>query len=363
MASLDPVFGGDGTVTLGVSGSIWGLAFRPGGGVIAVGSFGAVRVLWNGSLDTTFGTNGVAQLPFGNAWDLAIPQDGKIVVVGCNGCLGSSDFRVARLNPDGTTDESFGNGGEVDTDFDAQDTPFAVAIQSDSRIVVAGWAPNANSTESNFAVARYNPDGSLDSTFDGDGTTTIDFGAREFAYDLAVQSDAKLVVVGQSTLPPTGNDFALARLNTDGSLDTRGLDSYLDAPFGTGGKVLTSFGDDDIATSVEIEPGGQILVAGLATPEGTVGLGDFGLARYNVDGSLDSSFGAAGKVTTAMTAGEDVPWGVVVQRDGRMVLAGRSEGSGSDDFLLARYLVRGCCEVGGSPPGGPSDPGPGPLPQ
>ncbi|MBA3333837.1 MAG: hypothetical protein H0U30_07595 [Actinobacteria bacterium] len=354
--SLDPVFGGDGTVTLGVSGSIWGLAFRPGGGVIAVGEFGAVRIQWNGLLDTTFGTNGVAQLPFGNAWDLAIQQDGKIVAVGCNGCLGNSDFRVARLNPDGTTDESFGNGGEVDTDFDAQDTPFAVAVQRDGRIVVAGWAENANSTESDFALARYNPDGSLDSTFDGDGRTTIDFGAREFAYDLAVQSDAKLVVVGQSTLPPTGNDFALARLNTDGSLDTQGLDRYLDAPFGTGGKVLTSFGDDDIATSVEIEPGGKILVAGLASPEGTDG--DFGLVRYNVDGSVDSSFGTAGKVTTAMTTGEDVPWGVVVQRDGRIVVAGGSQGSGSDDFLLARYQVRGCCFIDGSPPGGPPDPGP-----
>lgn len=196
----------------------------------------------------------------------------------------------------------------------------------------------------------------VSTTFDGDGRTTIDFGAREFAYDLAVQSDAKLVVVGQSTLPPTGNDFALARLNTDGSLDTQGLDRYLDAPFGTGGKVLTSFGDDDIAKSVEIEPGGKILVAGLASPEGTDG--DFGLVRYNVDGSVDSSFGTAGKVTTAMTTGEDVPWGVVVQRDGRIVVAGGSQGSGSDDFLLARYQVRGCCFIDGSPPGGPPDPGP-----
>ena len=203
------------------------------------------------------------------------------------------------------------------------------------------------------------PDGSLDQSFDGDGKRTIDFGGMDFAFDVAIQSDSKIVVVGASRLPGVEFDFALARLNTDGSLDTEGLDRYMDAPFGTGGKVTTDFeGDDDEATSVAIEPSGKILVAGLATPTGTTELGDFGLARYNVDGSLDSSFGVAGKVTTRFSAAEDVPWGVAVQRDGRIVLGGSFAESGSYDVALARYLVRGCCDVGGSPPGGPSVPPP-----
>nr|MBA3382698.1 hypothetical protein [Actinomycetota bacterium] len=185
-----------------------------------------------------------------------------------------------------------------ETNFDAGDNAFAVAIQNDGRIVVGGWT--GETPDGDFALARYNQNGVLDPTFDGDGKVTIDFGGLEHAYALAIQSDGKIVVAGESRDESGDYDFALARLNVDGSLDTQGLDRYMDAPFGAGGRVTTDFnGGEDEALSVAIEPSGKIVLAGLAEPNSSTHDWDFGLARYNVDGGLDSSFGIGGKWSPA----------------------------------------------------------------
>ena len=138
------------------------------------------------------------------------------------------------------------------------------------------------------------------------------------------------------------SDFALVRFDVDGSLDTRGLDPHLDAPFGTGGKVTTDFaGQADGAFAVAIELGGKIVVAGISND-------DFALARYYVSGSLDPSFGMGGRVTTDFAASGDTGRDIVIQRDGAIVVAGNTGG----DFGLTRYLVATCCVDPGAPPGG-----------
>ena len=173
------------------------------------------------------------------------------------------------------------------------------------------------------SAAAYDLNGALDPSFDQDGKVTIDFGGEDTASDIVVQTDGKIIVVGATVSTDTDQDFALPRLNTDGSLDTQGLDPHVDAPFGTAGKVVTDFdGEEDQATSVVLEPNGNILVAGpVSRPELGVD-SDFGLARYRIDGSLDPSFGVGGKVTTAFTADEDSPDDLGIQRDGRIVVAG-----------------------------------------
>ena len=367
---LDPIFDGDGKVTTDLGGSdiVWGLTFRPGGGIVAAGNrdgrLAVVRYSWDGSLDPTFGNDGTVIHAIGDAWyDVALQGDGKIVVVGCSNCIGNSDFIVARLNSDGSVDESFGEqGGWTYADFGVGDTAFATAVQSDGKIVVAGWT--GETPEADFALARYDLNGVLDPTFDGDGKVTVDFGGLDHAYGVAIQSAGKIVVAGDSRDESGDFDFALARLNMDGSLDTQGLDRYMDAPFGVDGKVTTDFnGGEDQALSVAIEPSGKIVLPGLTEPAPVVASDDFGLARYNVDGSLDSSFGAGGTVTTSITTADDIALGAVVQRDGRIVAAGTADdGTSTSDFALARYLVKGCCTADGSPPGTVPEP-PGPLPQ
>ena len=156
----------------------------------------------------------------------------------------------------GDLDPTFDGDGIVITDFAASyDEAFAVAIQSDGKIVAVGAVDESDAND--FAVARYNSDGSLDPTFDGDGKVTTDFaGHFDYGKAVAIQSDGKIVVAGYTIDPVSSSDFALARYNADGSLDTT---------FGIGGKVTTDFiGNWDQATSIAIQNDGKIVVAGWA---------------------------------------------------------------------------------------------------
>ncbi|MGQ9576779.1 MAG: PKD domain-containing protein, partial [Thermoguttaceae bacterium] len=192
---------------------------------------------------------------------------------------GGSDFAVVRYNSDGSLDTTFGTGGKVTTDFAFRDDhAAAIAVQADGKIVVAG-SSYEGPTDYDFALVRYNSDGSLDASFDGDGKVTTDIG-RSGTYDegsdvVVVQPDGKIIVVGtcfQSYGGGTGNDFALARYNSDGSLDGK---------FGTGGLVTTDFGSEyDFGYGVAIDAAGKIVVAGYSHQQGTGQ--DFALARYVV---------------------------------------------------------------------------------
>ncbi|MER6352930.1 delta-60 repeat domain-containing protein, partial [Streptomyces sp. NPDC001634] len=283
-----------------------------------------------GDLDPTFGTGGKVLTDFGGTdFATAVQADGKIIAVGQSdgASAGDFDFALARYNTDGSLDPTFGTGGKVTTNFGGGDGARAVAVQTDGKIVVAGFS---NTGISNFAVARYNTDGSLDPTFNGTGAVTTDFGGEDLALGVALQADGKIVAVGFTSVFGS-DDFALARYNTDGSLDST---------FGTGGKVITDFGTggNDIANGVVVQTDGKIVAAGSSD---TAGTNDFGLARYNTNGSLDNTFGTGGLVTTDFGGISDQAFGVALQTDGKIVAAGFSNASNANDFALARYNTNG----------------------
>ena len=220
----------------------------------------------------------------------------------------------------------------------------AVAIQSDGKIVVAGYS--SNGSDNDFALVRYNANGSLDINFGasvsctpppfpicvpipGTGKVTTAVGSgNDWAFAITLKPDGKIVAVGNA-----GGDFALVRYNdADGSLDTS---------FGASGKVITDIGGgSNSANAVAIQPDGKIVAVGNAA--GGAGTG-FALVRYNVaDGSLDTSFGASGKVITTISGSgggrNDSAQAVAIQSDGKIVAAGYAYNVDDTDFALARYL-------------------------
>jgi uncharacterized delta-60 repeat protein len=357
--NLDPVFDGDGRVTTDFGGQerVHGLAIQSNGRVVAAGwtgvgdDFAVARYRRDGGLDTSFGGDGTVTTDFGGsegARDVVIQPDGRIVVAGSSVTDAfAGNFVLARYNPDGSLDASFGSDGRVTTDFGAPSELFGAALESNGRIVVVGYATPLGV---DAALARYNSDGTLDTSFDGDGKIVADLGEGEgdALLDLAIQGDGSIVVAGAVDPPgqgTDGSDFVLARFNADGILDPQGVDPYLDAPFGTDGVVRTDFaGGEDEAHAMAIESGGKIVVAGVAPP-GDGLPGDFALARYKADGSLDESFGSGGRVTTDFGSDTDEIWDVALQADGAIVAAGRADSAGLQ-FAVARYLTAPCCVVG-----------------
>ena len=294
-----------------------------------------------GDLDPTFGNGGkvTTQFSFAHATGVAVQADGKIVVAGTDES-NSAQFVLARYHTDGSLDTSFGNGGKVSTSVGQPfNYAYGIAIQADGKIVVAGYAGGYGPTR-DFAVVRYETDGSLDTSFDGDGKVIIDMGGDNFANDLAIQPDGKIVVVGASGTSEPSRDFAfaVARLNSDGTLD---------ASFDGDGKVITSLGpfSDFGATAVALQPGGKIVVAG-QSGSGNVRTADFALVRYNADGSLDTSFDGDGKLITAVSSDYDRVGDVAVQPDGKIVVVGGAPGGA----VVVRHNANGSLDTsfGGS---------------
>jgi uncharacterized delta-60 repeat protein len=294
---------------------------------LAVGLLAIPAQAAPGDLDPSFGTGGKVKTDFGpgsnSATAIAIQADSKIVVVGGTG---SGDFALARYNADGSLDASFGIGGKVTTDIGLFDVAFAVAIQADGKIVAAGGtAPEGFCCQ--FALARYNTDGSLDASFGVGGKVTTIFAGDSRAFAVAIQADGKIVAAGGRS-DPFVTDFALARYNADGSLDTS---------FGTGGKVTTDFSGFDQASRVAVQEDDKIVAVGTGGPNN-----DFALTRYNTDGSLDTSFGTGGKVTTDF-GGFDGASGLAIQGDAKIIAAGR--GGFFTVFALARYNTDGSLDT------------------
>jgi uncharacterized delta-60 repeat protein len=296
----------------------------------------------DGTLDPSFGSDGKVTTDFGRkggeaALGIAIQADGKIVAVGYAGShrdyrLSSGRnprFALARYNPDGTLDTTFGGDGRVTTDmFDGArwriEAANALAVQADGKIVVAGTAGVRG------GLVRYQTDGTLDASF-GDGGKILDDFASQFT-SVAIQADGKVVAAGASVAP----DFALARYNPDGTLDPG---------FGDGGWVTTRFDECcswAFANSVSLQADGKIIAAGnwvIGCEPGGHCDDRFALARYNPDGSPDTTFGEAGMVT-----GDFEGWinAVAIQGDGKIVAAGWAVGR----FTLVRYLTDGSPDAG-----------------
>ncbi|MEA3341390.1 MAG: hypothetical protein U9R15_15605 [Chloroflexota bacterium] len=361
--SLDTSFGAGGLVTTGIGTHTvgygndegHGMVIQPDGKIIVAGfaNFGnsgnsdyrivMARYTTTGALDSGFGTDGIVVTTkiFSSTDNLgravALQTDGKIVVAG-NALFTTTvggihdDFAVVRYDTDGSRDNSFGAGGAVVTNFGGSSSAHAVAIQPDGKIVAAGSAWDGVVNDYVFALARYSGiDGNLDPTFGAGGLITTTFGLYDSINDIAIQPDGKIVAVGETKTAELGEyDFAVARYNTDGSLDTG---------FGAGGIVTTTFGVDirDEARGVVILQNGKIVVAG--SSGAATAVDNFALACYNSDGSLDTTFGTGGITTTTIVAGENRGYAIATQSDGQLVVAGEclKAGSGTLDFAVARY--------------------------
>jgi uncharacterized delta-60 repeat protein len=339
--SLDATFDGDGRVLTDFATSTdvaLGVAIQADGKIVAVGftnaggngnNFALARYDPNGSVDPTFDGDGRVVTDFGpdddGASEVAIQADGKIVAAGSSGAGANPlNFALARYNPNGGLDPTFDGDGRVVTDFGARtDGALGVAIQADGKIVAAGFS-SAGAPAVDFALARYNPNGSVDATFTGDGRVVTDFGANDSASDVVIQADGKIVAAGGSDAGANPRNFALARYNPGGSLDVT---------FDGDGRVVTDVGAQDRGASVAIQGDGKIVAAGHTTAGANPD--NFALARYNQNGSLDPSFGGDARVVTDFGA-DDAANSVAIQADGKIVAAGVS--GDPRNFALARYL-------------------------
>jgi uncharacterized delta-60 repeat protein len=350
--SLDQAFGIGGKVIAALDPRGDGLsavAIQPDGKIVAAGAvihdnftiaFLVARFNADGGLDEAFGENGSVITTFGDPTaqgnDVVLQADGKIVVVGTSGAGAYSelnDFAVVRYDSDGSLDDGFGNGGKLKTHFPGQfntgSSANAALIQTDGRLVVAGTYKNER-TPHEFALARYNADGSLDPTFGEGGRVTTRAGLGDaVGFAVALQREERIVLAGYS-YSSQEQDFALACYRPDGTLETR---------FGSGGLVATDFaGEEDIAYALVVQEDGKLVVGGLT---GEYPERDFGLARYNIRGQLDQGFGIGGKVTTNIAAGADQAYALALDARERILMAGISIANGSTfDFAVARYLSR-----------------------
>jgi uncharacterized delta-60 repeat protein len=305
----------------------------------------------DGDLDPTFGNEGKVLTDFDHSTDIAdavaIQADGKFVVVGTtyrDNDFSNEDFAVARYNPDGTLDKTFGVGGKVQTDFPGlAAVASSVVIQPDGKIVVAGGAFPLFTFLGNFKVVRYNSNGSLDTSFGNGGIVTTTFPEGSYAFDVALQADGKIIAAGTVFVEfnpgeSSNTDFALARYNPDGTPD---------AAFGNGGQVSTDFlGLEDDAFAVLIQPDGKIVAVGSANDPAT--FYDFAAVRYLSNGTLDTTFGVAGKVHTDFgDQNVDRARSAVLRPDGRIVAAGLaiSQNGGVQNFAVARYTSNGVLDT------------------
>jgi uncharacterized delta-60 repeat protein len=299
-----------------------------------------------GNLDLTFSTDGKLTTSFAvddYAEAVAIQSNGRIVVAGYSGPSGNRDFAVARYNGNGTLDASFSTDGKQTTDFFGEnDFVLAVAIQDDGKIIAAGQVSSENAG-TDFGLARYNTNGTLDATFSGDGLVTTDFsGGNDSAADILIQPNGKIVVGGLAQSNGTGNDFALARYNTNGTLD---------ATFSGDGKTITDFGDNSEANGIALQSTGRIVAAGWVYAGGVNA--KFALARYNGNGSLDNGslsdstpndeFGTDGLAMTDFFNHFDIAHDVAIQSDDKIVAVGYATHPGYD-FAVARYEADGALD-------------------
>ncbi|MEH1822030.1 MAG: putative Ig domain-containing protein, partial [Nostoc sp.] len=299
--------------------------------------FAIVRYNSDGTLDTSFNTTGKVTTDFNSNDDygnsITVQADGKILVAGQSNNGTNNDFAIVRYNSDGTLDTSFNTTGKVTTDFNNDDDyGYSVTVQADGKILVAGTSYNG--TNNDFAIVRYNSNGTLDTSFNTTGKVTTDFNSNsDSGKSITVQADGKILVAGTS-YNGTNSDFAIVRYNSNGTLDTS---------FNTTGKVTTDFNNnDDYGYSITVQADGKILVAGISY-NGTNS--DFAIVRYNSNGTLDTSFNTTGKVTTDFDNNNNYGYSVTVQADGKILVVGTSNNGTNDDFAIVRYNSNGTLDT------------------
>jgi len=358
---LDSTFSANGKLTTNFGGTMndnaRAMAIQSNGKIVVVGTrakadgfpgtivdFAIARYNANGSLDTTFSTDGRLTTHFGGleeALGIAIQGDGRIVVVGqkCSSPDWICDVAIARYNSNGSLDTTFSGDGKQTTDFGGGDNGSygGIAILSSGKIVVSGRMNNGSDYD--FAVYRYNANGSLDTTFSGDGKLNTGFGSgrNDDTFKMVLQPDGKYVLAGRTCDASWSNcDFALARYNPDGSLDTT---------FSGDGRQTTNLGGNDYANAVARTRDGKIVAVGRIENASGCSLA---LARYTIYGALDTTFSGDGKVTTPLVSTDCMWWhflGTAIQSDGKIVVAASVGPDGSHDFLLARLNTNGSLDT------------------
>jgi len=300
-----------------------------------------------GDVDPTFGAGGQVTTDFGGTYDwayaTAVQPDRRILAGGVSNAHGTYDFALARYTSAGHLDPTFGDHGLVTTDFGGfYDWAYAIALQPDGRIVLGGVSDHSGSRD--FALARYNPDGALDRSFGQGGllVTPVRPLTTDIIHGLALQPDGKILAAGVTyddtvSLRPHGA-FMLVRYTPQGRLDPG---------FGVGGIVTTDFEGEsyDEPYAIVLQPDGRIVLGGVSNTGGGMGrifgADNLALARYLPNGLLDSSFGQGGKVVVDAGSMQESIRSLALDPQGRIVAAGRTNGEKRGAFLMARFLRDG----------------------
>lgn len=331
-----------------------------------------------GTLDKAFGKtgDGMVTVSLGAGNDstngMVVQADGKALLIGSSSSSStvsgttSTNITVERFNTDGTLDTSFGAGnsdgspdGVVSLSLgNGNEKGTAIAVQEDGRIVIAGTTTSVSGNLSkNVVVARLKADGSMDSTFgtanDGtpDGVVNVSLSdGDDVANALTIQSDGKIVVAG-TTSSTSGDNIAVVRLNTDGSLDTAfGAGTSDGSPDGV---VTLSLGDgSDSAEAIAVQADGRLVVAGNSTATSGNGSKNIVVARLNTDGTMDAYFGTAndgspdGVVNVSLSDGNDVAHALAIQSNGKILVAGTSSNASGNNAALVRLNADGSLDTG-----------------
>jgi len=345
---LDASFGLNGKVatSFGVNfeSSCPGAEMQPDGKILQLGLVGGgvtgwavVRYNTDGSLDNSFGNGGKSfiQTPMSNVdfpSSIKVLPTGKILLAGLMYDAIGSNGGIVKLNSNGSIDQTFGTSGFVKTNPGAGGNFFDMEIQSDGKIICVGeYGVLAMNNYSDFAIVRYKADGTLDNTFSNDGIQNVDFGGyNDFAYSVFIQADGKIIVTGASNaLNSPIYDIAAVRLQSNGSLDLS---------FGSNGKILTSIKQgQDFATDCIVQSDGNILIAGISNYDGK----DHAFVmRYLNNGTLDNTFGNNGisEFISPLSVGI---FSISLQSNGKIIISGNAKNGNNSDFFICRFNTNG----------------------
>lgn len=348
--TLDNTFNDSGKVLNYDFGVVRATAIQPDGKILVGGeifttelhAFTIVRYLPDGTVDESFGDNGKVQTAIAGGgvgiYNLSVLKSGKILAAGYG--LVFFQFPIyqspilAQYLPDGSPDPSFGDNGVVtiNTRSIGTVTTRGMAVMEDGRIVQAG-----SNSQQNTTVLRYMPDGSLDKTFGADGISNVYLSGIDNINCLVLQPDGKIMVGGSYDINSSSANFLIARFNTDGTLDSS---------FGYNGKRIIDYNSStDIIYSLALQPDGKILAAGSVAPAG-ITTSTMCMVRFNPNGFYDSSFGSNGIALATIDNYYTSAAGVVLQSDGKITACGRAV-TASDDvpgkllFLVAQFKADG----------------------
>jgi len=317
--TLDVTFDGDsgtGNGVVNVDGAATGARFGSANliiqpdGKILYGGGGLARLLSDGRLDRSFGVDGVVNASSGSVRSIYLQPDGKILL---RNRINNLLYVIERRNADGSLDTSFGDEGvaSVNSDMIISDT---MALLPNGQIILGGGDRRIGG----FTLARFNSDGSLDSSFGAAGSVSETFSRRSFLRKIAVQPDGKIVAIGGITLSDRDRDYVVMRFNENGTLDTS---------FSSDGKITFNIGsagfNDGHARHIALQPDGKIVIGGNAMGVNAQSFlqQTMGVARLNANGTLDTSFSGDGVVASnfGLSSAQGVK-GLVIQPDGKIVL-------------------------------------------